>query len=123
MTTHRTSIGSLSFVLLCITTLATAQQRGTTESGAKQISKASDSRSPTMQRMTGTDGKQKASQAQNTAFDVTEVSVSQDIDRTAEVPRNGHFVSSGSAALIPVGQFGWHDISGWRDIRRAQSAR
>lgn len=123
MTTHRTSIGPLFFALLGITTIATAQQRISPDSGVKQTAEASHRRSPAMQRMTGIDAKQKGIYAQTSVLDVTKVSATEDIDRTAKARRNGHFVSSGTAALIPVSRVGWHDISGWREIRRAQSAR
>lgn len=44
-------------------------------------------------------------------------------DAPEPASNNGRFSATGSAALIPVGRLGWHEISDWREVRRAGSSR
>ena len=123
MTRHRTPLGPLFFSLLCISTMATAQQRNLVQVEAKQSYEARRTGSPAMQRMAIANARKKRNSTQTTALTITAVATTEDQTRTAASPQNGHFESSGTAALIPVSRAGWHEISGWREIRRAQPAR
>lgn len=116
--------------LLCIATTANAQSRSSMQvddlpASALPKTKAVPAASA-VPVLSNTASKQSAARALPTAPVAALSPTAKGTDAVESVdttPSNGRFSSVGTTALIPVGRLGWHEISDWREVRRARPSR